>query len=232
MLVIRMVGRQVLQHDIAHAIDDAEKVVEIVGHAAGQSPDGLHLLGLAQLFLQVSSVRDVYLHSDEVGESFLFVLDRRNRQFGPEGGAVLPVIEQFDRGGPFLTNGLANFGDGPGIGVRALEKAAITAEDFFLCIAGECQETGTGVDNRIVGQVGVGDDNSLGDRLNGAIFNAECLLGPLCLGNVPEDRYATYRQAIFSQKRRGGYADPTAFRQPVVIDEHLALLYPFPPGWP
>ena len=35
------------------AADDGEQVVEIVGDAAGQLSDGLHLLGLAQLRLQL-----------------------------------------------------------------------------------------------------------------------------------------------------------------------------------
>ena len=39
------------------ADDDAEQIVEIMRHAAGQIADGLHLLRLAQLFLGQSGFR-------------------------------------------------------------------------------------------------------------------------------------------------------------------------------
>ena len=46
--------RQVLaEEQLAVAEDDGEQVVEVVGHAAGQPSDRLHLLGLAELLLGV-----------------------------------------------------------------------------------------------------------------------------------------------------------------------------------
>ncbi len=46
--------------------DDIEYVVEIVGDAAGQCSDGLHLLGLDQLGLQALAIGDVQKADDEV----------------------------------------------------------------------------------------------------------------------------------------------------------------------
>ena len=42
------------------AVNDGQDVVEIVRHAAGQLPDGFHLLRLAQLLLQMLPLRDVH----------------------------------------------------------------------------------------------------------------------------------------------------------------------------
>ena len=52
------VGQLVLQ-EAGGAVDDGEEVVEVVGDAAGQSSDRLHLLGLTQLGLQLDLAADV-----------------------------------------------------------------------------------------------------------------------------------------------------------------------------
>ena len=48
------------------AEDHGQQVVEVVGDAAGQPADRLHLLGLAQLLLQLQALGDVFLDGDEV----------------------------------------------------------------------------------------------------------------------------------------------------------------------
>jgi hypothetical protein len=58
---------RVLQGQGNVALDDREHVVEVVGHAAGQQPDRLHLLGLAQLLLEALLLGDVPDDRDEVG---------------------------------------------------------------------------------------------------------------------------------------------------------------------
>ena len=49
-------GGERREHELAVAGDHGEQVVEVVGHAAGQPPDGLHLLRLAELLLGVSAL--------------------------------------------------------------------------------------------------------------------------------------------------------------------------------
>ena len=65
------------QQEIAVAEDDGEGVIEVVGDAAGQAADGLHLLGLAELFFQAFVALD---------EAFNLM----DEFFGDQGGGVLP----------------------------------------------------------------------------------------------------------------------------------------------
>ena len=51
----------------AVAADDGEQVVEVVGHAAGQAADGLHLLRLAELLLQLAALGDIDSDAAQVG---------------------------------------------------------------------------------------------------------------------------------------------------------------------
>ncbi len=66
-------------------------------HAAGELPDGLHLLGLAQLFLQAATVCDVAGHADEMANLTLLIANRRDGELVPEGTAVLPAIQDLAR---------------------------------------------------------------------------------------------------------------------------------------
>ena len=62
----RLPGRAGLCHlllcKLGEADDNLQDVVEVVGDAAGQRPDGFHLLGLAQLGFEVSVCSDVAKH--------------------------------------------------------------------------------------------------------------------------------------------------------------------------
>src|SRR6185503_12197567 len=42
-------------HELGVADDDEQEVVEVVGDAAGEAADGLHLLGLAELLLEAAA---------------------------------------------------------------------------------------------------------------------------------------------------------------------------------
>jgi len=68
----RMVGLQMVEGQIDIAKDGHEHVVEIVRHAAGQPPDGLHLLRLPQLVFQRQALGDVPENADEAGPPVQF----------------------------------------------------------------------------------------------------------------------------------------------------------------
>jgi hypothetical protein len=69
----RFVARRRIGHEHARmAADDGEKVVEIVGDAAGQLPDGLHFLRLAQLGFQPGLAGQQLLMLLERGAARLF----------------------------------------------------------------------------------------------------------------------------------------------------------------
>ena len=53
------VGREVEQHQIRVAENRRQDVVEVVGHAAGQGAEGVHLLRLPQLLFELLALGDV-----------------------------------------------------------------------------------------------------------------------------------------------------------------------------
>src|SRR4051794_33195631 len=70
-------------HEIERPDDPGQEIVEIVGDAAGQLSDGLHLLGLSELLLQVLALRDV------AADAVQHVSASRDRPVDP---AISPVL--------------------------------------------------------------------------------------------------------------------------------------------
>ena len=58
-LAVGTVGREVEQHQIRVAENRRQDVVEVVGHAAGQGAEGVHLLRLPQLLFELLALGDV-----------------------------------------------------------------------------------------------------------------------------------------------------------------------------
>ncbi len=72
-----------------------QQVVEVVGHAAGEVPQGLHLLGLEQLLagpfqfaFGFDPVGDVTGYLGEADQPAIAVADRIDHHVGPEATAV------------------------------------------------------------------------------------------------------------------------------------------------
>ena len=130
------------QQEVAEAHDDHHHVVEIVGHAAGEPPDGLHLLRLPDLLLGLDPLGDVAADADDTRHRSARPAERREGRLhvpqAPAGGA-----------GPLVGHGLAgeraqvgalvdrgalvahDLGGGPAQEVRGLEPLALepAAED-------------------------------------------------------------------------------------------------------
>ena len=67
-------GRQDVHQEFGVALDDHEEIVEVVGDATGEAPDGFHFLGLAKLLFELMALADV-LRDDEVdGAAVVFEL--------------------------------------------------------------------------------------------------------------------------------------------------------------
>ena len=83
---------RVLQPPLEHleiAGDHREKIVEVMGDAAGELADGLHLLSLAQLLLHLHARREV---PDEAGEDgSAAMLDLPDRELHGKDRAVLAL---------------------------------------------------------------------------------------------------------------------------------------------
>ena len=61
--VVRVQGAQ-----LGEAVDDGQEVVEVVGDAAGEGAQALHLLRLAQLLLETLALGDVLPQAKEIGD--------------------------------------------------------------------------------------------------------------------------------------------------------------------
>ena len=84
-----MVGRQAFQKQVGGAQDGGEQVVEVVRHAARESPDRFHFLRLKELLLEALHVRDVLDQGENPRDPALRVTQWRGRQAGRDRGAVL-----------------------------------------------------------------------------------------------------------------------------------------------
>ena len=88
------------QQEIAEPHDDRHHVVEVVGDAAGEPPDRLHLLRLAHLLLGLDPLRDVAADAHDTGDGMLRSAKRR------EGGLHVAQAAA-GRPGPLVGDGLA-----------------------------------------------------------------------------------------------------------------------------
>src|SRR5439155_9903340 len=108
------------------AIDAGEEVVELVGHAAGQGADALHLLRLQELTLQMFAVADVALNADEMRQLALTVHDRRDCERYGKAPAVLAAA------GKLALPARSGREVAPGVGVRAGGFAAAVEQARLL----------------------------------------------------------------------------------------------------
>jgi hypothetical protein len=88
-LAAGVTGREAAQQQFAVAVDDGEEVVEVVGDAAGQPADRLHLLRLAELLFELVALADVHEGQHGADDAPLAedglrpVLDREAGAVGP-----------------------------------------------------------------------------------------------------------------------------------------------------
>ena len=81
--------------DLGEPEDDRQQIVEIVGDARSQSPDGVHLVGLPDLRLERPPFGDVLDDGDEMLGLTLGVAMDGHVDSGPHEGAVPPSITLF-----------------------------------------------------------------------------------------------------------------------------------------
>ena len=115
MTIIAVAFLEAREDDAAITVDHGEQIIEVVGHAAGESPDGLHFLRLPELLLHLLHLREVDQHVDgpddlarRVAEQF-----RMRQNIGP--GTIGALDDDF-----FAANGTA-FPQRPGDG-RLVER--------------------------------------------------------------------------------------------------------------
>lgn len=96
--------------------------------------------------LQFDLAAHVFLDTDEVSALFDVVPHRGDRQFIPEGAAILAVVAQHFAARAAFGQRLANAGAAKLVAVVGLQEAAILIKDFVTAIAGQAFEGGIHVD--------------------------------------------------------------------------------------
>ena len=93
------VGIESLHDDLGIQPDHRQQIVEVVGDAAGESSDGVHLLRLAELLLEISPLGKVDGDGHESEHSPSLVANGRGREQSGEGLAGLSLHQEFARPG-------------------------------------------------------------------------------------------------------------------------------------
>ena len=87
-----MRGRQRIQHQLGVGTDDHQQIVEVMGHASGESADRIHLLGLLQLIFQPPPVGDVPIVGDKMRDPAFTVAQASYGFLGDENVPVLFAV--------------------------------------------------------------------------------------------------------------------------------------------
>ena len=137
------------------------------GHVDDGRNDGKHVLdAMAQLprhhprMLLIRArgvdVGHVPLAAEQIFQLVLVIVDRADVQGIPEGRAVLLVIEDFHHGDRAGFHRIAQLVHRLPVGIHALQKTAIMAENFLLVITGQLPEGAIAEDDRIVLLIRIG----------------------------------------------------------------------------
>ncbi len=95
-----------------------------MGHASGETADGLHLLRLAELFLELVLAGDVAPDHDEIGEAAFLVLHRGNAHQLHERHAVRSPAD--DLAGPAaIANDAVEHVGVEGLGLRLVLQVSV-----------------------------------------------------------------------------------------------------------
>src|SRR5450830_337426 len=119
--------------------------------------------------------------ADEVGQTALLIVHRRDGQLVPESCAVFAVIEDVARELCKISQSQAYRHHRPWIGERALDKIACPAQDFRLAVAGNRRK---GIVRPEDAPVCTGDEYALRDRFQGKVGHPQLLARLLALGDV------------------------------------------------
>ena len=136
-----------VQYQGSVAVDDCEQVVEVVGHAAGQASEALHLLSLPQLRFQVLAGRHVAGHTVQAERLPPLVQDDAGIGLQPDGLPVTGAAAKLDGCRLFA----AQVGCGPGFQAFAIFRfrqiQGVPADQFLPAHRPDAQRRGVGIGN-------------------------------------------------------------------------------------
>lgn len=88
------IRRERVHHQLSVAADDHEQIIEVVGYAPGQLPDGIHLLHLRQLLFQLAAFGDVAIIGYEMSDPALGIAHRGDGFLRVVQFAILFAVDQ------------------------------------------------------------------------------------------------------------------------------------------
>jgi hypothetical protein len=177
--------RHAAEHEVAEALDDGDQVVEIMGDAAGEPPDGLHLLGLSELFLCLPGCGHVPHEQGEATDLAGFVNDGEDPEI--EDRRFLCDLDAHGRGrpddllrmlvDPRVEGKSLHFPDGPARQLARVLRAHRPCE----CFVAGLQRSVRFHEERHVRR-------GVQQRVQRLLVVAECPFGELPLSDVPDRR--------------------------------------------
>ena len=205
----------VQQGHVREADDAAEDVVEIVGDAARQGADGLHLLGLAHARLDLGLVGDVPLHTDEVGDGAGRVAHRRDRGRGHEQAAVPAAVDEAPAPDLALVDQFLDLLVEMGLLLLFEQHPHRLADAFLPAVAGHGREGGIDV---LDGAPAIGDEHRLLHLVHRLGQPGAALLGRALGGHVADDDDALAAPVLAV----GGGGE---YRRPIAVQAHGQRLH-------
>jgi len=112
---------------------------------------------------------NIRLNPDEMRETSLLVLHRRDVESVPKKAAVLAIIADFRPGLGALPDRPAYDVESGLITVRSIKETTVFAEHFFQGVARDFFKRGVTIDRRHVGLTGIGNDNAVRRRIDRAV---------------------------------------------------------------
>ena len=117
----------------------------------------------------MEAIGDISLDADEVGDAAVAVAHGGDGKFVPEGSAVFAVIFESYFAIVLFLQGDADLIEGVGIGIRALQEAAVSPDRFGDRVACNLLKGWIAVDYGLVWVGSVGDRNAVAGSCQGAI---------------------------------------------------------------
>ncbi len=200
-------GGKLARGELGEAEDDREHVVEIVGDAAREQTDGLHLLRLPQLLLDALARRDVLHDRDAARRSPVGVQQDAERGLDRQLVARERRVDELSDPPPRRLQG-GHHGV-PALGpARAKQLLAVLAERLLFGPTVQLRRGGVPVGDA---RAAVGCDDRLADLRERLGLEREALLGELSVGDVARVEHDGAYVGVFDQVRRStGKRTPSA----------------------
>ncbi|MDR7060553.1 hypothetical protein J2X38_002604 [Sphingopyxis sp. BE235] len=140
-------------------VHDLKQIVEIMREPGGELTDCLHLLGLLRRLFALSPPRHIELACEEMQKLAASVINRSDKDRIPERRPIALVVQYLEGDRLAVRDCRPEVRDKLAIGLRPLQETAVPPENLGLFIAGQIEEGLVREDDRIIGNVRIGQDH-------------------------------------------------------------------------